>query len=161
MSAGIARLIPEVARTTSIAAKERSNDGRWFAQPSPFRSQQWDLIYFPWNSAAIAMLSLFDLGMPVVVSCRGSQLKIAPHNPARATIREGLEATFRRAAFVHCVSQDILNEVEGLRARPGQSPCHPAGNRYLLLQPEGAGSNVCRETIADHHDRLIDLAQGI
>ncbi|HSV74419.1 MAG TPA: hypothetical protein VLH79_11740, partial [Chthonomonadales bacterium] len=56
----------------------------------PFAGGRWDLIYFPWNSAAVAYLPAFDLGMPVIVSCRGAQVSIAPHNPRRAEINQGL-----------------------------------------------------------------------
>jgi glycosyltransferase involved in cell wall biosynthesis len=80
------------------------------ARLAPLAGRRWDLIYFPWNATAVEMLPAFDLGIPVVVSCRGSQLKVAPHNPTRTAIREGLTETFRRATVVHCVSQDILDE---------------------------------------------------
>lgn len=76
----------------------------------PFVGRTWDVIYFPWNSAAIAYRPLFDTGIPVVVSCRGSQINVAPHNPRRFSIREGLRETFRRAAAVHCVSEAIKRE---------------------------------------------------
>ena len=78
----------------------------------PFAGRRWDVIYFPWNSAAITYLPLFDLGIPVVISCRGSQVNIAPHNPRRADIRAGLQATFQRAAKVHCVSEVICQEAQ-------------------------------------------------
>jgi colanic acid/amylovoran biosynthesis glycosyltransferase len=83
--------------------------------------RRWDLIYFPWNSAAIAQLPLFDLGIPVVVSCRGAQVSIAPHNPDRLAIRVGLEETFRRAAFVHCVSRKILEEARAYGLDPNKA----------------------------------------
>ncbi len=76
----------------------------------PFLARRWDVIYFPWNSAAIENLKFFDQGVPAVVSCRGSQINSAPHNPNRNQIKEGLGATFRKAALVHCVSQAIQNE---------------------------------------------------
>lgn len=76
----------------------------------PFLVRRWDVIYFPWNSAAIENLKLFDQGVPAVVSCRGSQVNIAPHNPERSQIKEGLSAAFRRASRVHCVSHAIQNE---------------------------------------------------
>ena len=47
----------------------------------PFAGKRWDVIYFPWNSAAITYLPIFDMGSPVILSCRGTQVKIAPHNP--------------------------------------------------------------------------------
>ena len=70
------------------------------------------MIYLPWNSAAIDYLPLFELGKPVVVSCRGSQVNVAPHHPRR-TVRGGLPATFEKAAAIHCISQSI--EVEATR----------------------------------------------
>src|SRR5258708_3926273 len=47
----------------------------------PFAGRKWDVIYFPWNSGAINYLPLFDINCPVVLSCRGSQINIAPHDP--------------------------------------------------------------------------------
>lgn len=76
----------------------------------PFAGKRWDAIYFPWNSAAIAYLPLFDLGCPVIISCRGAQLSIAPHNPERENIRTGLRETLSRAQRVHCVSEAIQQE---------------------------------------------------
>jgi glycosyltransferase involved in cell wall biosynthesis len=112
-TSGIARLSRVVRREQGVA---------WFcrlAQLSCLAGRRWDIIYFPWNSAAVEMLPVLDLGMPVVVSCRGSQLKVAPHNPARTALGDGLYETFRKAAFVHCVSLDILEEARkyGLDAR--------------------------------------------
>ncbi|MBX3744369.1 MAG: glycosyltransferase family 4 protein [Verrucomicrobiae bacterium] len=80
----------------------------------PFCLGRWDVIYFPWNSAAVAHLPVFELGTPVVVSCRGSQVNVAPSNPARRDLVAGLKETFRRAAAVHCVSDDILQEASRL-----------------------------------------------
>lgn len=78
---------------------------RWL----PFAGRAWDVIYFPWNAGAIAYRPLFDVA-PVVISCRGAQVNIAPHNPQRAEIRDGLRETFTRAAAVHCVSDAIRDE---------------------------------------------------
>jgi colanic acid/amylovoran biosynthesis glycosyltransferase len=76
----------------------------------PFAGRTWDVIYFPWNSAAMRYQALYGLGMPVVLSCRGSQINIAPHNPRRSIYRNALEDTFRAATIVHCVSESILQE---------------------------------------------------
>jgi glycosyltransferase involved in cell wall biosynthesis len=84
----------------------------------PYAGKRWDLIYFPWNSSAIAHLPLFELGSPVVISCRGSQINIAPHNPTRSKIRKLLSVTFQRAKVVHCVSEAIKMEA----ARQGLDP---------------------------------------
>lgn len=89
---------------------ERQARLRTWQQLLPFAGRRWDVVYFPWNSGAIHYLPLFELGMPVVVSCRGAQINIAPHNPQRAAHRDGLGATLQRATAVHCVSDAIARE---------------------------------------------------
>ncbi len=95
-----------------VAAKEDrpKNSLAMLQRLLPYAGRRWDAIYFPWNSAAIERTALFDLGVPVVISCRGAQVNTAPYNPARADIITGLQATFKKATQVHCVSQDILHE---------------------------------------------------
>jgi colanic acid/amylovoran biosynthesis glycosyltransferase len=73
-----------------------------------------DVVYFPWNEAAITHRPLLDLGIPVVISCRGSQVAVAPWNPERRAIRLGLAETFERATAVHCVSHAMLEEAVAL-----------------------------------------------
>ena len=77
----------------------------------------YDALYFPWNTSAIVYQSLLDEA-PSVISCRGSQINVAPHNPERAALREGLALTFGKATAVHCVSQQIRDEA----ARYGLDP---------------------------------------
>src|SRR5439155_4453518 len=76
----------------------------------PYAGRRWDIIYFPWNSAAIDHLPVFDLRSPVIVGCRGTQVSVAPHNPERAEIRSALRETFERATAVHCVSETMLKD---------------------------------------------------
>lgn len=78
----------------------------------PFAGRQWDLVYFPWNSAAIEAANWFNGLCPMVVSCRGSQVSTAPHNPERAQIRSGLEHSLRLAAAVHSVSRHTRSLAE-------------------------------------------------
>jgi colanic acid/amylovoran biosynthesis glycosyltransferase len=78
---------------------------------APLVGRPWDVVYFPWNSAAIAHRPLFDWGIPIVISCRGAQVNIAPYNPQRESIRRGLQYTLQRAAAVHCVSAAIRDEI--------------------------------------------------
>ncbi len=93
----------------------------------PFAGRRWDAIYFPWNSAAVHYLPLFDLGMPVVLSCRGSQINIAPHNENRRSFLSGLKKTLERATLVHCVSDDILQQAVSLGLNPDKAAIiHPA-----------------------------------
>lgn len=76
----------------------------------PFLKKKWDIIYLPWNSTAVENLKIFELGLPVVVSCRGAQVNIAPHNPERKQLVLGLWESFKKAKRIHCVSEDILKE---------------------------------------------------
>ncbi|MBF0430920.1 MAG: glycosyltransferase family 4 protein [Fibrobacteria bacterium] len=76
----------------------------------PFCGTDHDVIYFPWNAAAIAHQALFAIGIPVIISCRGAQVNIAPHNPRRSALRQGLHDTLPLASAVHCVSKHIKQE---------------------------------------------------
>ena len=104
----------------------------------PFAGRRWDVVYFPWNSAAISHLPLFELGSPVVVSCRGSQVNLAPHNPKRVAIREGLRRTFQRAAAVHCVSEAIKQEALQYGLDPGKAwVIRPAVDPHFFRPGQG------------------------
>lgn len=108
---------PKDLRLLAAQARRQTNGRQRLAfwqRLLPFAGRRWDVVYFPWNSAAIEHLPLFSLGMPAVISCRGAQINIAPHNPERASIREGLQKTFDQAAGVHCVSEAILQEAIAL-----------------------------------------------
>jgi colanic acid/amylovoran biosynthesis glycosyltransferase len=69
-----------------------------------------DLLYLPWTATAVEDPELFERGVPVVVSCRGAQVNVAPWNPDRAALRDGLPAAFDRVDAVHCVSDAIRDE---------------------------------------------------
>ncbi len=69
-----------------------------------------DLLYLPWTATAVERPDLFERGAPVVVSCRGAQVNVAPWNPDRAALRDGLPLAFERARAVHCVSDAIRGE---------------------------------------------------
>jgi colanic acid/amylovoran biosynthesis glycosyltransferase len=86
----------------------RHNQLRLWHRLLPFAGREWDLIYFPWCSAAVECLPVFTLPCPVVVSCRGVQVTVAPHSPTRQDLRNGLPVIFDRAAGVHCVSSSIF-----------------------------------------------------
>lgn len=93
----------------------------------PFANGSWDVIYFPWNSAAIGYKALYGLGVPVVVSCRGSQVNIRPVTPGNEQFVEGLRETLQAAAAVHCVSEDIRQQAMKLGAIPQKTHViHPA-----------------------------------
>lgn len=80
-----------------------------------------DVIYLPWTATAVDRPEVFDLGPPVVVSCRGAQVNVAPWNPARAGLRDGLPTAFARAAAVHGVSEAIVREAAALGLDPAKA----------------------------------------
>jgi glycosyltransferase involved in cell wall biosynthesis len=132
------RRLIRLAALLSRAALLAPGDVRRFAAKSllfnwyhflPFAGQRWDVIYFPWNSAAVFYLPLFDLGCPVVISCRGSQINVAPHDPQRTDFVEGLKVTLARAAAVHCVSTAIKREAAKYGLEPQKAHViYPAVN---------------------------------
>jgi len=102
----------------------------------PYAGRRWDVIYFPWNSGAVERLALFELSVPVVISCRGAQVNIAPYNPERIDFRKGLKTSFEKAAYVHCVSKNILDEAEkfGLAVEKAKI-IHPAVDIHFFKPP--------------------------
>jgi colanic acid/amylovoran biosynthesis glycosyltransferase len=76
-----------------------------------------DIVHCEWNSAAIDALPEPSVWhYPVVISCRGTQLRIRPHvTPGYA---DALRETFERARAVHCVCETIRNEAVALGLDP-------------------------------------------
>jgi len=121
--AGAARRAP--GETRQLLGAARAEGGATAAatrlrREAPLVGREFDVLYFPWNSAAIAYQELLACA-PVVISCRGSQINVAPHNPERAALRDGLAATFARAAAVHCVSAQIRDEATRYGLDPRQA----------------------------------------
>ncbi|MGH9368664.1 MAG: glycosyltransferase family 4 protein, partial [Thermoanaerobaculia bacterium] len=113
----------------------------------PFAGVSCEVLYFPWNSAAIDHVSLFDLGKPVLVSCRGSQIDVAPHD-LRRKIREGLPVMFARAAAVHCVSEAIEDEASqfGLDRRRSYV-IHPGVDPEFFSPPSRRERSECLRVV--------------
>ncbi len=104
-----------------------------FTNKSIFKKLQWDVTYFPWNSAAIKYQFLFNFKQATIISCRGAQINIAPHNPRRHSIKKGLIETFSKASAVHCVSKAILTEATSFYLDPKKtSIIRPAINTKLF-----------------------------
>ena len=101
----------------------------------PFVGLRADVIYFPWNSAAISYLPLFGLGMPVILSCRGSQVNVTPLNPERSQLRDGLTRTFQKAKAVHCVSQAIRDEATHYGLDPNKAAVIPPAVDLMFFRP--------------------------
>ncbi|HMN60224.1 MAG TPA: glycosyltransferase [Anaerolinea sp.] len=88
------------------------NRFRGWYQHLPYGKADWNAVYFPWVLAADEYMDWFThQGVPVVVSLRGSMVNVDPHVPPKKDmVRSSLQRVFSRAAAVHCVSQDILDE---------------------------------------------------
>ncbi len=131
---------------------------------APLAGRDFDVIYFPWNSAAIAYQELLDRA-PAVISCRGSQINVAPHNPERVAIRDGLAATFARAAAVHCVSAQIRDEAThyGLDPRKAviiRPAVDPSVFRPAIPSPSGRGSEGTDAAIPSPSGRGLGRGSG-
>ncbi len=140
----------------------------------PLLARRWDVIYFPWNEGAIQREPVFFLPTPVVLSCRGSQVQIAPHDPQRAHLPAALERTFRAASRVHCVSEAMLTTAETLGLDPQKAQVivpavdphffeprdpsageNPVSERHKLV---GVGSLIWRK---GWEDALVALSQAV
>jgi len=77
---------------------------------APFFADRWDVVYFPWTTHVAQLPVAAEGPMPIVVSCRGSQVTVAPHNPERRSVVGGLRTAFDVAAAIHCVSEAIADE---------------------------------------------------
>ncbi len=95
----------QVAQSNGNRRQQLVHLNRWL----PYAGRQWDVIYFPWNASAITHEPLFRFA-PVVISCRGAQINVAPHKPGNEAYAAQLAATFEQAAAVHCVSEAIARE---------------------------------------------------
>lgn len=108
------------------AARSAAGSAAMLHRYLPFAGWRWDVVYFPWNTMAITYGPLLERG-PAVISCRGTQINITPHNPERADIRDGLARTFRQASAVHCVSAAIRDEATQYGLDPAKAVIiHPA-----------------------------------
>jgi glycosyltransferase involved in cell wall biosynthesis len=102
---------------------------------APLIGRDWDVLYFPWNSAAAANLTLFELGKPVVVSCRGSQILVAPTNPRRSREVERYLRALDKATAVHCVCDAVRISVEAKGIRPTKISVIPPGIDTEKFEP--------------------------
>ncbi len=123
---------------------------RWgSAKPSlrPFLTQPWDLLYFPWNSAAVHYLPLMRKGIPSIVSCRGSQILIAPHVPGRGALTDRYPEMFELATAVHCVSQDILDASVELGLDPAKTRVITPAVDVDRLRPASSSEKIPGEPL--------------
>ncbi len=135
---------PRQTLATVRAATAEAHDIRdllsWLHRLLPFAGLKVDVLHFEWNFAAAELLPLFSLmACPSVVSCRGAHVQVAPTNPLRKSLVEGMRESFQKASAVHCVSRTIedeacklgLNRAKSTIIRPAVDPAffHPAEYR--------------------------------
>lgn len=79
----------------------------------PMIGERFDIIHFHWISAATQYLPFYELlKAKMVISCRGSQINIAPYNPKRKDISAALlRECFKKADAIHCVSEAMKKEI--------------------------------------------------
>jgi len=125
--------LSSIATKRSGWLKTQINQGRRlkdklgiFIRYAPFCRDAFDVIYFPWNSTAIAYRGLFELDIPTVVSCRGTQINISPHLPGQCAYVSALRDTLQKASAVHCVSENILHSVVDLGVKQ---------ENYVIIRP--------------------------
>lgn len=101
----------------------------------PLLRQRFDLLYFPWNSAAVGHLPLLDAGIATLVSCRGSQIMVAPYDPQRRPLVDGLAESFARASAVHCVTAAIRDRAAELGLDPAKATVIHPGVDVVRFSP--------------------------
>ncbi|MFZ5926802.1 MAG: glycosyltransferase family 4 protein [Acidobacteriota bacterium] len=79
-------------------------------------AQRPQIVHWEWTLSAVPCLPLLEEKRPwhAVVSCRGSQVAIAPHNPRRAKETGRLREVFARCSKVHGVSEATVREAAKL-----------------------------------------------
>lgn len=131
----------------------------------------WDVVYAPWiNALTDAEGDFAALRAPVVTSCRGALISIAPWDPSRTGHTDALRRAFGRSHLVHCVSSAIADDaVEiGLApdkvriVRPAVDPgdFHPASRDPIggrAVRAIGVGSLIWRKDF-EHALRAVRTA---
>ena len=131
----------------------------------------WDVVYAPWINALTDAEGVFSaLRAPVVTSCRGALISIAPWDPTRTGYTDALRRVFGRSHLVHCVSAAIADDaVEiGLApdkvriVRPAVDPgdFHPANRDPIgsrAVRVIGVGSLIWRKDF-EHALRAVRTA---
>lgn len=84
-------------------------------------SEPWDVVYVPWLSVLVDHPDLLAMAAPLVTSCRGTLVTIAPWDPSRLGFREALADLFAASALVHCVSDAIVSDAIELDMAPAKA----------------------------------------
>ena len=124
----------------SAVASVGSQARRWLDRASspanPGRARRFDVIYAPWINTLIEHEGLLGTGTPLVTSCRGSLVTIAPWSPERRQHRAALPRAFEAARLVHCVSEAIVLDAVALGLDPAKARViRPAVDPAIFTPP--------------------------
>ncbi len=151
---------------TATAAQAIRNQMRG----TPPLPEAFDVIYAPWISALIGHESLRHTGVPLLTSCRGSQVTVAPWDPQRVGYRAALQASFTAATLVHCVSDAIVLDAVDLGLDPAKARViRPAVDPEVFHPIERDRSGTATRVIAvggltwrkDYERALVALRRAI
>jgi glycosyltransferase involved in cell wall biosynthesis len=122
-SSAAAALHRRELRALVSAARRRHGIGREFLKSlyavAPILSWPADVVHLGWLSAAAEWMEVMpELDVPIVVSCRGSDLRIDPL--VDAPYRQRLGVVFDRVDAVHCVSEDLARQAISLGLDPSK-----------------------------------------
>ncbi len=94
-----------------------------------------DVLHFEWESQAVRYLPIAEaLGLPFVMSCRGSGVNIHPH-VGLGHVSAGYAEAFAKAAAVHCVCEAIRDEAVGYGLDPAKAVVIRSGVDSALFTP--------------------------
>jgi colanic acid/amylovoran biosynthesis glycosyltransferase len=122
-SSAAAALHPGELRALVSATRRRHGIGREFLKSlytvAPILSWRADVVHLGWLKAATEWMGLLpELDVPVVVSCRGSDLRIDPLVDSR--YRQRISVVFDRVDAVHCVSEELARRAISLGLDPSK-----------------------------------------
>ncbi len=99
-----------------------------------------DVLHFEWESQAVRYHAAADaLGLPFVMSCRGSGVNIHPH-VGLEQLAAGYAEAFAKAAAVHCVCDAIRDEAVGYGLDPAEGGRDPRRRRPRVSSHPGSVS---------------------
>lgn len=89
---------------------------RYYLRHLPFLGLRADIVHFEFVSLATMYPLVHDLlGVPIVVSCRGSDIHVHESRPVEEQARA--VAALREATALHCVSRAMATDVERISGR--------------------------------------------
>lgn len=132
-----------------------------------------DVVYAPWLNVLIDHPDLLASPVPVVTSCRGSLVTVAPWHPHRPEFRPALARVLGAARLVHCVSDHLAAEAVALglpagRSRvvhPGVDPAAFAPGAARPVRPAGSPLRAVSVGtliwVKDHEHALVAVRRAV